>query len=279
MESLPLELLYEMLLPLSYDEIVNYCLTNQAAYHICTSKKFWNLKALQDYGQPLDTIVADTPALQYKIMFSIHTEDKAPLELYIIYRQPQLIDTLSVDQLNVRLNNKTFGALLQQMSAGDWSVFNALVNAFENEPAMEEIAAEEFISDLYMYAVLYEYFTVAAQLSDTGKVLFNDIFWDLMSETDLESFKFFVQDAFNNFYVQEDSTHGHSDLTRAYADNVIDMSLESPDNSVAADPEILKYALDQTYSKAELRELIEHVIKVSPTLLGFLARYYLDTVC
>lgn len=263
--DLPSELLWQILLPLSYEEIMSYCQTNQEAYSICVSHTFWNLKALQDFNQPLDTIVANTPALQYKIMSEIKTSQKRLLDLYILYQQPQLIKRLSWYELNQPIGNASLDAMFKQMTEGNWSALQAIKSA-----EFETIYYSEIVTDLYMYAVLNKYFDVAAQLTATGEVLLEDTIWEIAYEADLESFKFLAEDA---------AKYGHPNLFREYADNGISLSLESPDTSVAVDAEILKYALDQTYTKADLRELVQHVIQFSPTLLGFLVNNYFEAFC
>jgi len=50
MEQQPIENIYNILLYLPYETIINYCLTNRQYYNICQDKYFWSLKAYLDFG-------------------------------------------------------------------------------------------------------------------------------------------------------------------------------------------------------------------------------------
>jgi len=62
--ELPQELVSQILLPLDYEEIMQYCLTNRVAREICQSEWFWNQKALYDFGVPI-TVFPTSPVELY----------------------------------------------------------------------------------------------------------------------------------------------------------------------------------------------------------------------
>ena len=53
-DSLPLELLYQILLPVSYNDIVSYCRTSVRSKIICNDTRFWMQKLDQDYAHLSD---------------------------------------------------------------------------------------------------------------------------------------------------------------------------------------------------------------------------------
>jgi len=50
METLPTELIYELLLIMPYEEVINLCQTNQFYLSICKSNGFWIDKAIRDFN-------------------------------------------------------------------------------------------------------------------------------------------------------------------------------------------------------------------------------------
>jgi hypothetical protein len=58
MDRLPNELLFEILLPLTYRQILKICNVNKRFNSICRDEDFWNRKSLRDVGLPLFIIRA-----------------------------------------------------------------------------------------------------------------------------------------------------------------------------------------------------------------------------
>ena len=48
--TLPFEILFQSLLLLSYNDIINFCLTSKEASNVCDSDYFWYQKFIYDYG-------------------------------------------------------------------------------------------------------------------------------------------------------------------------------------------------------------------------------------
>lgn len=69
--NLPPETLFEILLRLSYDEIIKYCQINKEAYEICLSNAFWKIKAHNDFNISLSDVQGNTPSQRYRTLMHI----------------------------------------------------------------------------------------------------------------------------------------------------------------------------------------------------------------
>jgi len=69
LEQLPTEILYQLLVSLSYDQIINFCSTNrQYQERICHNENFWATKARKDFGVPTERfyqLSPQIPSLKY----------------------------------------------------------------------------------------------------------------------------------------------------------------------------------------------------------------------
>lgn len=74
MNELPLELQFETLLSLPYEEIIKYCQTSRTALEICNSEVFWRMKLQREFpGSPnlYPLVKGATPSIRYLILRKI----------------------------------------------------------------------------------------------------------------------------------------------------------------------------------------------------------------
>lgn len=94
--ELPAETIFQILLPLSWQDILKYCQTNVTASQVCQSEHFWNTKALQDYGTELSVITGDIPLQRYRTMQIIY-ESNTPVFDAIVLGQIPLLKAWGAD--------------------------------------------------------------------------------------------------------------------------------------------------------------------------------------
>jgi hypothetical protein len=70
--QLPYEIQFQYLLPLPYDEVMRYCLTNPTAYQICQTRDFWVAKSYNDFNISLDSVPGDNPLYKYALLVDIY---------------------------------------------------------------------------------------------------------------------------------------------------------------------------------------------------------------
>jgi len=74
LENIPTEILYQFLLPLSYEQIINFCRINrQYQQLICQNDDFWATKAYRDIGvsyQQFYNLSSKNSPLKYLLLLS-----------------------------------------------------------------------------------------------------------------------------------------------------------------------------------------------------------------
>jgi len=103
------------------------------------------LKALQEYQISIDLVDASSPAIQYRILSEIITEQKAfehlstrplarlpriipdPYSLAIYYNQPKLIDALNIQPTRC-LRDQAYASILKTLEQCDRSLYNRVVS-------------------------------------------------------------------------------------------------------------------------------------------------------
>lgn len=95
--ELPSEIQYEILMDLPHREIIKYCQTSKEVREICSSERFWNQKALHDFGIPLIM----PPLYRYMDLYErldMYPESMIPilLRLGIVAPIPKLLDSLRI---------------------------------------------------------------------------------------------------------------------------------------------------------------------------------------
>jgi hypothetical protein len=130
---LPFEVQFEYLLPLSYDQIVNYCQVNQTAAKICQSELFWNIKAEQEFGLPLGTIYAEAPAQQYKILSKIYNPESENFqEKVLFYNQPHLLLINDWKSYSL-LDNIPENIIVEELEQGNNTRLEYILHALSND--------------------------------------------------------------------------------------------------------------------------------------------------
>lgn len=79
--QLPYELQFQFLLNAPQEDILHYCASNRAAYQICQSYDFWNLKAKHDVGLPLGILRDPTLAPDIKYLMINNAYHQQPENL------------------------------------------------------------------------------------------------------------------------------------------------------------------------------------------------------
>lgn len=77
--NLPTELIFDILLQLPYEDVMQYCQVNHAAWKICQSEVFWNTKAEYDFGVTLN-VLPNTPQDQYLRLSEL--QEMSPMDIY-----------------------------------------------------------------------------------------------------------------------------------------------------------------------------------------------------
>lgn len=80
METLPIDIMYNILLDTDFDDLDSLCKINKTNYSICDDRKFWIDKIIKDFGTKRNNIINSglNPYLLYKIMMII----KSPFPMY-----------------------------------------------------------------------------------------------------------------------------------------------------------------------------------------------------
>jgi len=271
--ELPFELQFQYLLPLSYNQILNFCQVNRAAAEICRSEFFWNAKALQDFGLPLATIRAETPVEQYRILYEIETA--LPVENTLLFRRrPEWTNHFARLEKALLYNQPHF------LTIEDWSMFSLskeTINLILSNPDRIErlenalwglnADAEPYnriMNLLYRKAIVKNYVQVAERLITTGVINFTNVLVHLIYtyKVDLKTLQLFETQA---------ARHGYPDLIKDF--DIEELVLQS--ENYVENPEVFKYLLDQTYSPEQIREIIEERATETDSFFGFLVRNYL----
>lgn len=113
MTELPQEIQIKYLLPLSYEEITNYCQTSKEALKICESETFWKMKLKYHRVDPryLDFIIGPTPSIRYKDLVYILNDPRAPNVAVILGQTNFLGDMIAPRNFRAIEANSLFRAL------------------------------------------------------------------------------------------------------------------------------------------------------------------------
>ena len=99
METLPAELLLDILLNLEHEEIVNFCKSNKRIARICNDFYFWNQKSLKDFKMSLPTNINSHPYQLYRKNMYQHLESKKGSIGYIYFQNYQPIQPPSAQTI------------------------------------------------------------------------------------------------------------------------------------------------------------------------------------
>lgn len=162
MSALPTELLFKIMLPLDYTEIINYCQTNQSALQICQSEYFWQMKAQQDYNVPLNLLFGETPNQRYLDLKEITS---APIPAEEAFRRGQTLLLGSAD-----FTNFDPSVLIDALENGHYERIKLYIASSKQQ----EKDVNYYLNGAYNEALALNNFYLLPYLSNLGEIDYID---------------------------------------------------------------------------------------------------------
>jgi hypothetical protein len=262
--SLPPELQFNILLDLSYEQIIQYCQTNTQAKRICQSEYFWNLKALQEYGYNINLIAGPSPSARYFILSKILSSEY-PFASAIIEGQLAMIELLWPYQNASELYNELIS---------DDELLNLIIKALKRNEydvlgTLDDILNEKYnttfsnmVMIIYYEAVVEGHIDILPIISDYGNINYIALINDVIDDN--ANFK--IVDAL----IQDAIQHGKTDIVSKIVNELIDLAYERG----VINQELLKNILNKYYQQEEIFELFKDALDECPLAL-FFSQYFM----
>jgi hypothetical protein len=256
--DLPIEMQYQILLESSFYDILNYGIVNKLAAELCQSFSFWNKKAKQDFIHSLKDISGKTNAHKYWIVKNIYRSNQPLINSYILYDQPHLFKTLNRSEslqlrlLDLEINKKLMYNPQYLKELNKWN----------------DSLSEVLSTCVYNQAILLKEFKMAKSISLQVPINFRDVAIHLTNDNCQWDMLKFLNDEAQKFEV-----YGIlRDETTDILDRLRDYGMLEEDNVM----EILKYGLDETYTREEIRIEVIQSRNDKDILFHFLWEHYQD---
>lgn len=109
MNTIPKDVMIDMLLPMHHQDILNFCTTNKEYNNICDDTKFWYRKYVLDFGKEDIPIVVNYA--QYLLKF--HTEQLKPALKDLYIHKNEIVGDPHTD--GIILRNSTFNLFFSRV--------------------------------------------------------------------------------------------------------------------------------------------------------------------
>ena len=152
--TLPYEIQFKYLLPLSYKDIIHYCLTATTPLAVCRTQAFWELKAKREFGIT-GYIGEETPDLDFARLEEAYINDPASLLPYLIRtgqfdKAKELLPLTTIGQFIVGVISNKYGSIrrhrkLNLPSYTSYEIQPSTIELFEELLSTNNISSATFI--------------------------------------------------------------------------------------------------------------------------------------
>jgi hypothetical protein len=249
--ELPNETLFDILLPLPVEEILNYCKTNREAAQICRSETFWKRKAEMIYDAPFKLIEGKTHSQRYQILEQIYTSEN-PVAEAIRLDQLDFLANLSPNYLKDNYENypdEISDALFKTLDEGNIDTFRFVIDMItENHTEKNHL-----INNLYIKTAINGNLFILHLLSELAPINYTEMLFFTYGENEFER-----PEAFEEI-IEDAKVHGKPNFVQNILKNI---SFDDVDYEELDD--FLQYLLEHYRSELDLDAILLSALEQCP---------------